>query len=141
MNLELKKVSPQEWQKLAPHAHKISFHEDRALDMDRISYALMVVNEKDPCSYSTIIELDRKSAYMQHGGAFPNITGTTYVLRSYMMMMNWLKENYEMISTRIFARNKPMIKLALMTDLEIVGTENNEGETILIWLWKKKKVQ
>jgi hypothetical protein len=138
VNLHLEKLLPDAWKNVTREAHMISFGIDRDPDMDRIDYALFVRNDSDPCCYSTIIEIDKLSVYMQHGGAMPNVAKGVYTVRGYLMMINWLKENYSTISTRILNTNIPMIKCAMAAGLLVNGVEINDGETFLSLLWKKK---
>ena len=138
MNLYLQKITPDMWKLMSSTTHKVSFGEDRDPEMDRIDYALVVNNDKEPCGYCTIIEIDKNSAYMQHGGAFPSVEKNVYTVKCYFMFINWLKEHYSCISTRILNQNIPMIKLAMAAGLRISGTELNDGDLFLSLLWKKK---
>lgn len=111
MNLYLEKVLPEKWAEVSQVTHRLSFGYERTPDMDRIDYALVVTNDNEPCCYATIIELDKESVYMQHGGAFPNVQKQVYTVKGYFMFINWLKEQYHSISTRILNTNVPMMKL------------------------------
>lgn len=141
MNLSLEILSKEEWKPMSELAHKISFGKDRPSEMDRIDYAMLIKNESDPCCYATLIEIDRDSVYMQHGGAFPNVEKSVYTVKGYFMFINWLKEQYKCISTKILNKNVAMIKLALSAGLEIIGVEFNDGDIFLNLMWKYKSTQ
>jgi hypothetical protein len=138
--MRLETLSPVGWRELSKNAHLATFGVDRDPDQDRVNYALLVHNDKVPCSYATIIELDSKTAYMQHGGAFPSVAKTVHTVKSYVMMTDYLKSRYDIVSTKIQNKNLPMLKLALAAGLEINGLEISEGKDVfLILKWEKKK--
>lgn len=138
MNLFLNKLDPEEWKKMSPLAHQISFGRDRDPEMDRIDYVLLVNNDREPCCYATIIELDKESVYMQHGGSFPSVAKGVYTVKGYFMFLNWLKERYETISTRILNTNIAMLKLAFAAGLIVNGMDMSEGYIFLNLIWNKK---
>lgn len=133
MSLNFELVSKEDWRKMSQAAHKYSFGNTRSADMDRIDYALVIKKDDELCCYATIIEIDKESAYMQHGGNFRPAEGSVITLRGYLMMLNYLKENYKHVSTRIFNKNKAMLKLAWAGGFTIVGCEVNKvGELYLV---------
>jgi len=138
VNLYLDKITPAQWREISANAHRVSFGSNRDEDMDRINYALIIRNDSGLCSYATIVEPDRDSAYMQHGGAFPNIEKTIYSVRCYFMVTNYLKEHYKTISTRIVNTNTPMINLAHAAELLINGVDCVDGDIFLNLFWKRK---
>ena len=137
MNLHLERLTPDDWSKLSKDAHKIVFCDEREPEMDRIDYALLVTDGETPCCFSTQIELDEKSVYMQHGGAFPSVANGIYTVKGYFMLINELKKKYSVISTRTWNLNIKMIKLALAAGLLINGVEFIDGEIFLNLMWRK----
>lgn len=134
----LKKLSLDEWNTMSREAHFACFHESRETVVNTCDYALLVTDDKDRLiCYATVIEMDKFTSYMQHGGAFPEFSGTTFVARGYHLMIAFLKENYNRISTRIKNINTPMIKLALSADLIINGIDYSTGELFLNFSWEK----
>jgi hypothetical protein len=121
--VQIHAVSPAEWSKLAEDAHRILFGESRPAEFNTFDYAMVVVDKEQITAYATIIEMDKETAYMQHGGALPNIKGTINSKRTYHGIIEWLKSRYKRISTRIQNKNVPMIKLALSEDLIIHGCD------------------
>lgn len=98
------------------------FKEERDPDFDRYDYAIICNNEKrDILAYATILEHDARSAYMQHGGTFS--TNGLITVKSYMLIIDWLKKKYPILTTRIFNTNVPMLKLALQAGFLIHGVE------------------
>lgn len=133
MSLTLEKLSPKDWSLLSESVHKYSFGVDRLPEMDRVSYALLVKKDTELAGYSTVIELDKESAYMQHGGNFPETEKKVLTLRTYLMMVNYLKENYKNVSTRILNSNRSMLKLAWAGGFIITGCEvNKTGQLFLV---------
>lgn len=137
MKLSLERINSDEWKKFSESAHMIAFREVRTNDHDRIDYALIVRNEKDICAYATLIEIDKKTVYMQHGGAMPNVEKSVNVIKCYFMIMNWLKEQYNYISTKVLNLNAPMIKLAMSAGLVITGVECVNNLIFLNFMWCK----
>lgn len=121
--MRIEQVGKPEWDKLAANAHLISFGEIRPPEFNRFHYALVCCDDENIYSYTTIIELDQESAYMQHGGAMPNIKGSIMVKRCYAMTVAWLKLRYKRISTRIKNTNIAMLKLALSEGLKVIGCD------------------
>lgn len=133
MSLSLEKLSQDEWALLSSSVHKYSFGIDRPPDMDRIDFALLVKKDDELSGYATVIELDKDSVYMQHGGNFEASSGNVLTVRTYLMMVNYLKEHYKNISTRIYNKNKAMLKLAWAGGFTITGLESNrKGEIFLV---------
>lgn len=137
MNLVLDKLQPNDWGKMSHAAHLTTFYLDRKAEMDRIDYALLVHNQEEPCCFATLIEIDKDSVYMQHGGAFPAVAKGVYTVKGYVMITNHLKEHYKNISTKILNKNIPMIKMAIAVGLEINGVEMIDGDIFLHLMWKR----
>lgn len=138
MKLSLDILQPQQWNELSKNAHLAVFHEEREPSMNRIDYAMLVHNEKEPCCYATIIELDAQSAYMQHGGAFPSVAKGVFTVKGYMTIVNQLKTKYKKISTKIHTKNNSMLRMALAAGLEVTGLDVVDGVDIfLILSWDK----
>lgn len=135
VELEMVKLDANAWGKISECTLKYSFNYDYPESKNRTDFALITKkkNEDLPVAFSTVVEIDSDTAYMQHGGNFPPIKGTTYTLRAYNLMVEHLKENYKHIITRILNKNKPMLKLALNAGFIITGVQTNHfGEVFLI---------
>lgn len=135
MTLDL--LSKSDWAIMSENVHRYSFGIERKSDMDRITYALVVRKGEELCCYCTIIELDKESVYMQHGGNFKESEGTVMTLRGYLMMMDYLKKAYKTISTRVLNKNHPMMKLAMAADMDPTGLETNDGDVFLVFMWQR----
>lgn len=119
----MEKVSLEEFKKLSKEIHYASFNEHRPSDLETFDYAMVCYNDRNKITaYSTIIEHDAESAYMQHGGTFPDIAKFE-VVKSYLLMVKFLKEKYKYISTRIYNDNIAMLKLAFTGGFLIHGIE------------------
>lgn len=127
----VRKFEKEAWKQISKEIHAYSFGEKLEPDEETISFALMAVKNDEPQSYCTIIELDKNTCYMQHGGALPASQGTINVAKSYAMMVLWIKEKYPRITTRIKNDNIKMIKLALSAGFVIIGVEMYEDGIFL----------
>lgn len=116
-----------EWAELA---HKISFDEKRPGDMNRIDFALLVINKEknEPAGFCTVRELDNESIYWQYGGAFPGTIGTVYVAPIYDALIDWCKKKYKRISTLVSNKNVPYLKLCMKYGFRIIGVRLFQGE-------------
>jgi len=134
----LQKLSLEEWKVMSKSAHALCFTDHQDPESLTCSYVLLVVDDTGiPLSYTSIIEHSKTSAYMQHGGAFPHIRSTVTVLKTYQMVLDFLKKNYNRITTRIQNINTRMLKLALSQGLLICGADSTDGETFVSFYWSK----
>jgi hypothetical protein len=138
MIFRLERYSSNEWLEKSRLTHKVVFGEDRDPLMNRIDYGLVVFGDDVPCGYATVIEVDKETAYMQHGGAFPSVSKSIYAIKCYQMIIKWLKERYKIITTKIFSTNIPMLKLAFSVDLIINGAEIFDGKVLLNLAWRQE---
>lgn len=128
-------LTPEQWKENGEWAHAVCFNEFRDKELDRISFAMLVVDEKKPVSYCTVRELDRDSVYWQYGGAFPGTITTIGSFKSYMMMVNKIKEmGYKRISTYVENTNTVMIKMCIKAGYVIVGTRYYDGHIYVDFL-------
>jgi hypothetical protein len=131
MNLQLERVTLEDWKVIAEDAHFYCFQENRPKDLNTFDYALIVRNDKELCAYATIIESDKESVYMQHGGAFPNIEKGVYTARAYFTILKELKNHYKRANTKIRNTNIPMLKLAFSAGFLVNGIDLSRGEVFL----------
>jgi len=130
--VEIKRFTLEEWNACAEEIHVYAFNEIRDSDMNTFDFALMALRDGEPMAYCTCIELDKMSAYMQHGGRLPGSEGTINTAKGYHLMVRYLKEHYKNISTRIRNTNRPMLKLALAVGFVTTGTDSYGSEIYLI---------
>lgn len=127
MDIFVEQVSREEFLKISKDVHLGAFFEHREPDFERLNYALVCHDSHDKLTaYATIIEHDADSAYMQHGGCFSDVEKFKTV-KSYLLMMNYLKGKYKTITTRIFNENIAMLKLAFTAGLRVIGVEYSAG--------------
>ncbi len=122
---------------MSESAHMVVYGKERKADLDRIDFALLVRNDRDPCGFSTIVEVSKESAYMQDGGAFPSAAKSVLSVKGYMLIINWLKERYKYITTHIPNRNFPMLKLALAAGFMVMGVEVHQNVIYLNCQWER----
>jgi hypothetical protein len=134
--LEVVKLSASEWADICETTMSYSFKDEHwPREKTRASFALVVQNSetKVPYCFSTLIEFDSESVYMQHGGSFLPADGTALVGRGYGLMVSWLVENYKYISTRIWNKNSAMLKLAAKAGFVITGMQVNEFGNLFLF--------
>lgn len=130
----LGRYSLEEWNKIAFNAHLTCFSEFRDPSFNRYDYVLCTFkedSEKTIATYASIIELDKDTAYMQHGGAFPSVEGTALVVRSYKKIIDHLRARYKRASTKISNYNLKMLKMALSEGFIIIGVDCHVDGTYL----------
>jgi len=129
--MEARPISFQEWSHVAEDAHMATFGEERPKDFNTFDYCIGAFNNEEMCGYATVIEMDKTWAYMQHGGAFPNISKSSKVIKAYKEILNLLRDNYSIISTKIENENLPMLKLALANGFLINGVDYISNKVIV----------
>lgn len=128
----IEKVSPEDWKHLAGSAHVLSFGERRDSNLDRVSFALLAVDELEkPAGYVTCIEMDKETLYWQYGGAFPDYLGTIHSLSGYKKFVGFCSEMYKRVTTKIENNNLVMLKFAMKLGFKIVGVENFNGKILV----------
>lgn len=109
-----------EWAELS---HQIVFDEKRPSEMNRIDFALVVVNglTNKPAGFCTVRELDSESVYWQYGGAFPETIGTIWVATCYQAFIDWCRGKYKRITTLVSNENIAYLKLCMKYGFRIIG--------------------
>ena len=115
--MRIEKLKPEDWRYLAEDVHKVVFEERKPMSLDRIDYALLVVDEK-PQAYVTVREIDSESAYFQYGGAFPETKGTAASYECWKTVLGWAQEHYKRINFLVENDNKPMLRMAMSADFK-----------------------
>jgi hypothetical protein len=119
--VRIARVALEEWNKLSKDAHLACFNESRDPSLNTFDFALVVFDADKICAYATILETDKETAYMQHGGSFPETRGSIKSRRAYGMIMNYLREHYKFATTNIGNFNVSMLKFALSEGFLITG--------------------
>ncbi len=119
-----------QWSELA---HQISFEEKRPKEMERIDYALLVVNPLNgkPGGYCTVRELDLESVYWQYGGAFPETEKTISVGTMYEALVEWFRFRYKRVTTLVSNENVAYLKLCMKYGFRIIGVRLFKGEVFV----------
>jgi hypothetical protein len=128
------KISPQDWAaKFANNAHVAVFGKYRPGYVDRISYALLVIDteKQNPVGYLTARELDNESVYWQFGGGIKPHFQPVTVLTIYNLLIAWHGERYKRISTYVKNDNIEYLKIALKAGFRIIGIRNFKGDILL----------
>jgi RimJ/RimL family protein N-acetyltransferase len=129
--MHLIKLSKEEWQKYSENAHLLAFDETGYSGLERCDYAFLVVDNEKPCGYATIKEADSETAYLQRGGTFPETRGTANSFRVYAAVIDYMKQNYKFLTTRIENTNTPMLKFAMKVGFVIDGISYHKNKVYL----------
>lgn len=142
MSFRIEKIGAEIWKKnFSELAHKISFQTIRKGELERIDYALLLINHADePVGYMTCRELDAKTVYWQFGGAMPNVKDTIYSFAGYKEMASWHLNQYDRIYTYIENTNTVMLKMAMKVGFLITGIKFFDGSVMLEHSLKKHAV-
>jgi len=134
------RYTPEQWREYSEGAHAAVFGKNKPAERDRISYALLSVDEKTErlIGYVTVREHDHESVYWQFGGAFPALRNTTFPVRAYDEAIRYQQRLSKRIGTYVENTNYPMLKMALKFGFLIVGTRNFNGN-VLVDLTKEFK--
>lgn len=122
-----KEAWKREW---AEMAHKVVFEKHRPGSVDRIDYALLIVNTElnKPAGFCTVRELDSESVYWQYGGTFPETIGTTWVASVYHALIEWTRDRYKRITTLVSNQNIAYLKLCMKFGFRIIGVRCFKNE-------------
>ncbi len=133
MNKKVLQIFPGDWKEYSESAHMMAFKENRSSDMDRIDYALLVINSDNdtPLGYVTVRELDAESVYWQYGGATPASIRSITSYRTYEEMIKWTSTRYKRITTLIENDNIPMLKFAMSVGYRIIGCRTFKNSILL----------
>ena len=126
----LARYSPEEWYEFAEEAHKIIFREHRDKSLDRIDFALIAGNGKDPIGYVTCRELDSESVYWQFGGAMDEFRGIA-AFRGFQGFLGYSKERYKRISTLVENTNVKYLHMLMKMGFLAIGIRNYKGQIFL----------
>lgn len=130
--IHVARVETQDFNDFGERVHWACFREVRPKEKNTCDYVVMAFEDSRILGYATIIEMDKETAYMQHGGAVPEIQGTPTAKKVYRVIMAWVKEHYKRISTQIQNTNTAMIKFALSEGFLINGVlAYGDGEIFL----------
>lgn len=141
MKVEVKRIASEDWALLSVDAHVSVFKEGWSHDKERISYALVTVDENDQLvQYTTIKENDAESAYLHYGGTFPNYRGSIRAHKSFQAILVWLLERYKYVSFLTENTNWAMNKFAIHEKFRVIGVRNFNGQVMLEY-WKEKEVE
>lgn len=130
----LQLISKDDWKEyFAKEAHALVFNEVRSSDLDRIDFALILLDKDSPVAFVTCREHDAETIYMQYGGAMPQNKKTYGVSQGYAQMVAFLSSDpkYKRIATRIGNQNTAMLRLAMSQGFRIVGVTTFNGEVLV----------
>lgn len=121
--IEVKKIAPKEWYELAEAAHIAVFDESWDKNMERIDFAMVMVqtDTNTLISYATAQVVDPSTVYLQYGGVFPKFRGTPLSFLSFKEMLDVLKKSFKKIVTLVENNNYPMLRFYIKEFFLITG--------------------
>lgn len=109
----------------------ICFGENRPAHLNRHHFVMAAFIEKEVMGYTTCLEMDSETVYLQHGGAFPNYEKSLFVMQAYQAMLKELEKIYTRVWTRVKNTNIVMLKIALKMGFLITGIYQFKGDTFV----------
>lgn len=119
----VKQLSPTEWMDFSEAANQICFDHFRSRELNRVDYALLLIDNNKPQGFTTVKEMDAESAYLQYGGAFPGHIGTPRPIQAFGLMLNFLREKYKRVTCYVENDNQTMLKICMKFGFRIVGVK------------------
>ena len=121
--IKVEPITAEDWKRFSEMAHIAVFDKDKPKELERIDYAILVVDEKEDCpiGYVTCKELDGDTVYWQYGGFFKDFQKSIKVVHSIKKVRDWCFERYKTIATRVENTNFPMLKIYMSLQFRIVG--------------------
>lgn len=121
--IEVKRIDPAEWKWMAKNAHVAVFDETWNAELERISFALLMVQAETNrlISYATVQVIDPQTVYLQYGGVFPKFRGTPLSFLSFKEMLIELKKSFSKIITLVENSNYPMLRFYMKEFFVITG--------------------
>ncbi len=134
MMLSVKRIESFDWTKMSEYAHIAVFVETWNSGLERISYALLAVDEEieTPIQYVTVSERDSETAHLQYGGTFEPFRNSIKSFRAFEAIMKWLQAKYKYLTCYIENTNHSMMKFAMKAGFLITGSFNFKNQTMLI---------
>lgn len=130
MIFRAEKIPVHKWD--ANAAHVVTFGEDRPKDLNTFHFILGSIDTNNQIAgYSTCIEMDKETLYLQHGGILPNYAKSIHVINAYGKCILWCREHYKRVTTKIENKNIRMLKLAMHMGFLVVGTSTFKNKIYL----------
>lgn len=119
----VKRVEKDQWKELSVNAHIASFSELWDADIERISYALLMVQSDDDvvAGFATVQDIDAKTAYLQYGGVFERYKNTAVAFRGFHELIKFVQDRYDKIITLVENKNFPMLKFYMKEGFLVTG--------------------
>lgn len=121
----------EDWMQYSENAHKIAFKEKKDPSLDRIDFALMAVDGKNPMGYITCRELDADTLYWQFGGTFPGTKGTLASWQVLKTFIEFCRSRYKRITVAIENTNLVMLRMAMKAGFIINGLRYYAGSLLV----------
>jgi len=122
------RVEKDEWrEKYATAAHAAVFQKYLPKDLERISYALLIVKDDTVIGYVTVREHDSETVYWQFGGVFPTFRRSFVAAKLMEEALLWQKDYAKRVTMFVENTNVAMLKLALSFGFLVIGTRTFIG--------------
>lgn len=139
LKVRAEKIPNEEWKVMEELSHIICFGDQRPASLNRHHFVIAGFIDKEIMGYTTCIEMDSETVYLQHGGSFPNYEKSLYVWQAYQALLELLRPDYKRAWTRVKNTNTVMLKLALKLGFLITGIYQFKGDTLVELQYDFKK--
>ena len=140
MSLEVKKLTSGKWAEICSDAHLVGFNHARDPKLDRIDYALLVVDElQNICGWLTAREFDSETVYWQYGAGTPESRNGPKVVETYSVLVEDAFKKYKRICTLVENENVKYLKLAMHFGFRIIGTRLFESKVYVELMNERKQ--
>lgn len=127
--MRLEVLNSQEWALFSKDMHTDVFNDPHYWSIERIDFAILVIENEIPVGFATVRILDEVSVYLQYGGALTK--NKFFNFSGYQLVINFLKERYFNITTYIENENTTMLKFAMKAGFRIMGIRTFKNKIYL----------
>jgi hypothetical protein len=122
--LHVIQVTAEQWaSSFSEEMHKLVFKELKPAFVDRISYALLIVQAEEVVGYITVRENDHETVYWQFGGVLTRFRRGLLGSKCFEVALEWQKARSKRVLMYTENTNLPMLRLALAYGFLVVGTK------------------
>ncbi len=126
-------MTPSEWAEISEVARAKSFGDVRPSDVDRIDFAMMLVDDYGrPAGYATGSAINAEVFHLKMGGAFPNDVGRMTMKHLYPLVHQHLRAlGFGHVLTCVRSENVAVLRHAMRQGYRICGFSNFAGEPLV----------
>lgn len=120
--MKILKVLPEDWATYSEDAHVAVFGVKKPAAWDRLSFALLAIENDTPVGYVTCQERTHEMLYWQFGGSFPGARGGVLAWTAWKGFLDWaIHSGYKYVTFQVANTNQAMLKMAMKSGFKISG--------------------